>query len=249
MSIWSFAVRQQENHEVAAENQYILSKCDTAFCDRVGLACSPESPGRRAGSDAAWRPAGSEALRCRRSGELPSDEASRSPRDGTTDTSRPNSDTLCNDPPCWFHGNKCPVPIQGTGAISGVRRMQAQRQRAWAPLHPSKNTSEGWFDSWKQSKKISSLEESEMSEYDRERLYAGWHPDSHERRLIYAKGNLSQALEERLLSMDRDETELLVEARLMTKEAAMSFENQFLALFQPRSIAAASKTQPLLVLA
>eukprot|EP00439_Symbiodinium_sp_Y106_P012956 s1465_g1.t2 len=190
------AVRQQENHEVAAENQYILSKCDTAFCDRVGLACSPED---------------------------------FKPVSFFTCCNAPNSDTLCNDPPCWFHGNKCPVPIQGTGAISGMRRMQAKRQRAWAPLHPSRNSTEGWFDSWKQSKKISSLEESEMSEYDRENLFAGWHPDSHERRLIYAKGNLSQDLEERLRSMDRDETELLIEARLMTKEAAMSYENQFLA--------------------
>ncbi|CAJ1367042.1 unnamed protein product [Effrenium voratum] len=179
------ATRLPENHPSLEPNQYILRTCDTGFCDRVGLACSPED---------------------------------FKPVTWFTCCDARNTDTLCNEPPCWFHGNGCPVPQTAPG-LTG-RRLDK----------PGLGKDEGWFDSWKhRHKPLSSVDESEASEYDREQAYQGWHPSSHERRLIFARGNLSQSLGDRLLAMEADELPMLLEAQRLTKEAALLGQDDYIA--------------------
>eukprot|EP00434_Breviolum_minutum_P005263 symbB.v1.2.004638.t1/scaffold265.1/size247395/1 len=178
-----------QNHPEPLPYQYILTECDTAFCDVVGLACSPED---------------FEFLTF------------------FTCCNARNSDTLCNEPPCWFHGAACPVPTQG-GSLAGVRRMQANSRAHKKPLE------EGWFDTWKNHNMPSiALDESEVSEYDRQKIYTGWHPSAHERKLLFARGNLSQSLTDRVLALGSAELPLLRLAVDMTSEAARKAEADYI---------------------
>lgn len=183
------ATRMAQNHPEPLPYQYILTECDTAFCDVVGLACSPED---------------FEFLTF------------------FTCCNARNSDTLCNEPPCWFHGAACPVPTQG-GSLAGVRRMQASSRAHKKPLE------EGWFDTWKNHNMPSiALDESEVSEYDRQKIYTGWHPNAHERKLLFARGNLSQSLTDRVLALGSAELPLLRLAVDMTSEAARNAEADYI---------------------
>lgn len=190
------ATRLEQNHPRPLPNQYILRKCDTAFCDQIGLACSPED---------------FKLITF------------------FTCCNERNVDTLCNEPPCWFHGPACPVPVQqGQGSLAHTRRMSKERQKRIAKLKEEKQTAEGWFDAWKQNMALSSLDESEVSEYDRQKVYAGWHPNAHQRRLIFAYGNLSQTDEERLRNMEFSEAILLGIARNQTAVAARNFDSEYI---------------------
>eukprot|EP00930_Biecheleria_cincta_P039523 TRINITY_DN27167_c0_g2_i1.p1 TRINITY_DN27167_c0_g2~~TRINITY_DN27167_c0_g2_i1.p1 ORF type:complete len:2805 (-),score=431.05 TRINITY_DN27167_c0_g2_i1:54-8468(-) len=125
-----------------------------------------------------------------------------------------NPETLCNEPPCWFAGNKCPAL---KSELAGVRRLKD-------PMHDvalSRETGDldrqeegSWFQSWKNhNMPLRRISESQVSEYERAKAFHGWHPDIYRRLQIFSKLNTSQSPAELYMSLENDESTLLRDAR------------------------------------
>jgi hypothetical protein len=191
------AIRQPVNHPPATPTeQYVIQHCDTAFCDQVGLDCTPEGV---------------------------------APMMWFTCCSSRNPETLCNEPPCWFAGNRCPAL---KSELAGVRRLKD-------PMHDvalSRETGDldrpeegSWFQSWKNhNMPLSSISESQVSEYERAKAFHGWHPDIYRRLQIYSRLNSSQSPAEMYVSLENDELTLLRDARARIESQLIEVDDTML---------------------
>jgi hypothetical protein len=137
----------------------------------------------------------------------------------------PNTETLCNDPPCWFRTEVCPekkgklsvsVDDPKGGDRNGWRRLEAlpdADERGNAD-----DMSENWFDQWNAYNfPLEKTDERSMSDWDRGAAYHGWHPDEYKRKLMYAKVDPSKSAAEMLLAMENDEGKELATVREMVR--------------------------------
>jgi len=132
----------------------------------------------------------------------------------------PNSHTLCDDPPCWFHGNKCPAKV---AALAASRRLEGEKPsnvRKSRQGQASQHQAE-WFKNWKNNhmpKHLQNLAHHEVSGYEKAQGYASWQPDLYKRRLqLFGIENPRNSPGERLQSLENDEQPLLADARAADK--------------------------------
>lgn len=188
--------RQRINHPSPAESRPIISSCPTAFCDQPLLACYPKE-----------RPGAMMHICC--------DE--------------PNPNTLCNEPPCWFIGMRCPGQLSTERSIQGFHEAdRASRQRRSLSVRVRSATmnsrsSGTWLDSWVgYNFPLRTLNEEDVSDWERVHGYHGWHPNIYRRRLQALAVNRTQSDSERIQALEAAERELLKEAKELERLKAMN---------------------------
>jgi len=154
-----------------------------------------------------------------------------------------NPRSVCNDPPCWFDGTKCPVAgpraglrperrLQHLGGDRGAlskplpgrdRRRSRQAQGLASPEQQLAQTRHNWFDQWSvYNFPLRPVDETAASDWDRATAYHGWHPDPYKRKLLYAQVDSTAAPVGRFLALEMDERIMLDLAR----EQVSNFEQE-----------------------
>jgi len=213
-SLMGQANRRAHNHPIPFEGSNVVQKCPSSFCDMPGLYCVQKEKER------------SLVHTC---------------------CSAYNGKTLCNQPPCWFKGLACPLWQTSDAAPAGVqqgrrllddrlRQRQEERQKARASSgakalpgargekkksRQEMSRSESvWFEDWKGvNAPGQNFSLHEVSDWDRTSAFYGWHEDVYNRRLQYARINMSQSGAEQIVALEKDEMPMLLQARQAVKEA------------------------------
>eukprot|EP00933_Yihiella_yeosuensis_P033389 TRINITY_DN27106_c0_g1_i1.p1 TRINITY_DN27106_c0_g1~~TRINITY_DN27106_c0_g1_i1.p1 ORF type:complete len:1512 (+),score=333.94 TRINITY_DN27106_c0_g1_i1:1-4536(+) len=214
------ATRKQQNHPFPTwDNPGIIDTCDSAFCDRPGLACIPKNEAN-----------GGVRIRLTQGGNSLF----------YTCCDAKNGQTICNDPPCWFFGNQCPASQHGSPTnpgLSGKRRLNETERSAQARAleHQKMKAYHGymehdqsdWFKSFKEYNfPLKNMSERQISDWDRAGSYMGWHPNIHERRLQYATVDSTGSDAARLMAMENDEKPMVEKAKALEKEAHVKLRDE-----------------------
>jgi len=131
-----------------------------------------------------------------------------------------NGDTLCNDPPCWFRGLRCPESLQTFVAspqrLDGGLVVPKDNPRRLSKQPPIDDASESmedgnWFGQWSAHNfPLSTVDEGSQSDWDRSSAYQGWHPNVYRRKLQYATVDPSKSKADTLVALEQDEHAMLI---------------------------------------
>jgi hypothetical protein len=144
-----------------------------------------------------------------------------------------NPESLCDDPPCWFSGMRCPSPkgqaelrpkdiqVKGWERWDALRK-DSRRLQPPASFEPTDDVladaSDNWFDQWSAYNyplEKEKIDQRTMSDWDRAQAYHGWHPDIYKRKLMYAVVDKAQTQAETLLAIEQAELTDLTQVQAM----------------------------------